>query len=161
MTNSSSTPAETGTLKCLQYSCIFVAAYELNLRSMWQILRVRLWKLEQKCLQYSCIFVVFTKFLYVCSVYNIVCLYCLQYSCMFIAAQLIHSMNPTVDPCDNFFEYACGNWNKKNVIPEDKSSYNTFEKLHDELQITLKGRSRSFQRSRSEKKCLPRGQVQL
>ena len=67
-------------------------------------------------------------------------------SCMFVAAQLIHSMNPTVDPCDNFFEYACGNWNKKNVIPEDKSSYNTFEKLHDELQITLKGRSRLFQR---------------
>ena len=60
------------------------------------------------------------------------------------AAQLINSMNPKIDPCDDFFEYACGNWNKKNVIPEDKSSYNTFEKLHDELQITLKGKLQSF-----------------
>ncbi|KAK7483108.1 hypothetical protein BaRGS_00025676 [Batillaria attramentaria] len=48
-------------------------------------------------------------------------------------------MDRTVDPCDDFFEFACGMWNKKNVIPEDKHSYNTFEKLHDELQITLKG----------------------
>lgn len=28
---------------------------------------------------------------------------------------------------DNFFQYACGAWNKKNVIPEDKSSFSTFE----------------------------------
>lgn len=28
---------------------------------------------------------------------------------------------------ENFFQYACGAWNKKNVIPEDKSSFSTFE----------------------------------
>lgn len=28
---------------------------------------------------------------------------------------------------DNFFQYACGAWNKKNMIPEDKSSFSTFE----------------------------------
>lgn len=28
---------------------------------------------------------------------------------------------------DNFFQYACGAWNKKNIIPEDKSSFSTFE----------------------------------
>ncbi|KAL5013753.1 hypothetical protein ScPMuIL_008023 [Solemya velum] len=48
-------------------------------------------------------------------------------------------MDPTADPCENFFQYACGNWNKRHVIPEDKSSFNTFEKLHDDLQLTLKG----------------------
>ena len=48
-------------------------------------------------------------------------------------------MDQTVDPCDDFFEYACGSWNKKNVIPDDKSNYNTFGKLRDDLQVLLKG----------------------
>lgn len=36
-------------------------------------------------------------------------------------------MDRTADPCTNFFQYACGTWNKKHVIPEDRSSISTFE----------------------------------
>lgn len=36
-------------------------------------------------------------------------------------------MDPTKDPCEDFFQYACGTWNKKHVIPEDRSSISTFE----------------------------------
>ncbi|KAJ8320335.1 hypothetical protein KUTeg_001922 [Tegillarca granosa] len=64
--------------------------------------------------------------------------YCLSRQCIDIASTLINAMDNTVDPCEDFFEYACGNWNRKNIIPEDKSSFNTFEKLYDELQIILK-----------------------
>ncbi|XP_053378896.1 neprilysin-1-like [Mercenaria mercenaria] len=63
---------------------------------------------------------------------------CLTGNCIQTAAQLLGSMDPSVDPCNNFFQYACGNWNKKNFIPEDRTSYNTFEKLYDELQLTLR-----------------------
>ena len=31
------------------------------------------------------------------------------------------SMVRTVDPCHDFFEFACGTWNKRHVIPEDRS----------------------------------------
>ena len=56
------------------------------------------------------------------------------------AAQLLDSIDLKADPCNDFFQYACGSWNKKHIIPEDKSSYNTFEKLHDELQVKLKSK---------------------
>ncbi|KAK2179422.1 hypothetical protein NP493_491g01000 [Ridgeia piscesae] len=47
-------------------------------------------------------------------------------------------MDLTSDPCDDFFEYACGGWNKKNVIRDDMPNYNTFSKLRDELQVKLR-----------------------
>ena len=48
-------------------------------------------------------------------------------------------MDRTTDPCDNFFQFACGDWNRKHVIPEDRSSVSPFDVLGDQLQIILKG----------------------
>ena len=59
---------------------------------------------------------------------------------VFPAAQLLESIDLNADPCHDFFQYACGSWNKKHIIPEDKSSYNMFEQLHDNLQVKLKSK---------------------
>ncbi|XP_018329444.1 neprilysin-1 [Agrilus planipennis] len=47
-------------------------------------------------------------------------------------------MDRTADPCQDFFQYACGVWNKKHMIPEDRSSISTFEVMADQLQVILK-----------------------
>lgn len=63
---------------------------------------------------------------------------CLSSECVKTASSLLNAMDHTADPCTDFFQYACGTWNKRHIIPEDKSSISTFEVMADDLQIVLK-----------------------
>ncbi|NXD28358.1 MMEL1 protein, partial [Spelaeornis formosus] len=61
----------------------------------------------------------------------------LQFCCP--AARIIQNMDPTADPCQDFYQYACGGWLDRHVIPETSSRYSIFDILRDELEIILKG----------------------
>ncbi|XP_071109862.1 neprilysin-like isoform X2 [Haliotis cracherodii] len=64
---------------------------------------------------------------------------CLTTDCVKASSRLINAMDASADPCEDFFQYACGNWNNINVIPDDRATFNTFSKLRDEIQVMLKG----------------------
>uniref|UniRef100_A0A8C9XW05 Membrane metalloendopeptidase like 1 n=1 Tax=Sander lucioperca TaxID=283035 RepID=A0A8C9XW05_SANLU len=55
------------------------------------------------------------------------------------AARLLQNMDKSVKPCDNFYQYACGGWLERHVIPETSSRHSVFDILRDKLEIVLKG----------------------
>jgi len=47
-------------------------------------------------------------------------------------------MDRSVNPCDDFYEYACGKWPEKNAIPEELYKWDIWTKLqlktHQQIQ---------------------------
>uniref|UniRef100_A0A8C6BT79 Membrane metalloendopeptidase like 1 n=1 Tax=Monodon monoceros TaxID=40151 RepID=A0A8C6BT79_MONMO len=63
---------------------------------------------------------------------------CTTPGCVMAAARILQNMDPSKEPCDDFYQYACGGW-LRHVTPETSSRYSVFDILRDELEIILKG----------------------
>nr|XP_048272433.1 membrane metallo-endopeptidase-like 1 isoform X2 [Myodes glareolus] len=64
---------------------------------------------------------------------------CVTPGCVMAAARILQNMDNSQEPCDNFYQYACGGWLRRHVIPETNSRYSVFDILRDELEVILKG----------------------
>ncbi|XP_067826373.1 membrane metallo-endopeptidase-like 1 isoform X3 [Heptranchias perlo] len=64
---------------------------------------------------------------------------CTTTGCVAAAARIIQNMDPSASPCEDFYQYACGGWLNRHIIPETSSRYSIFDILRDELEIILKG----------------------
>ena len=63
---------------------------------------------------------------------------CLTAGCVEAASSILKQMDETVEPCDDFYSFACGSFVKETIIPDEKSFVNTFSIILDRVQDQLR-----------------------
>ncbi|XP_011861289.1 PREDICTED: neprilysin-like isoform X2 [Vollenhovia emeryi] len=63
---------------------------------------------------------------------------CQSQECKKIAQIISESMDKTVDPCDDFYEYACGRWSEHNPPPKGMDSWSMFERSQINVKKQIK-----------------------
>ncbi|KAG5316345.1 NPL11 protein, partial [Acromyrmex insinuator] len=58
---------------------------------------------------------------------------CDSEDCIRIAASLKESMNESVDPCDDFYQYACGRWPQEHPIPDSSLTNSWFSERSNRM----------------------------
>ena len=51
---------------------------------------------------------------------------------------MIDVMDTKIDPCNDFYEYACGGWLKSVPVPESRTRYSRFDELSEQNSEVLK-----------------------
>ena len=46
---------------------------------------------------------------------------------------ILDRLDNNVDPCDDFYEFACGTYHRSLVIPDEKTAVTQFSRIQDEL----------------------------
>lgn len=58
---------------------------------------------------------------------------CSTLSCVHAAATIIQKLNTQVDPCDDFYEFACGSFIEQQHTPDEKSTVDTLALMTEKL----------------------------
>lgn len=58
---------------------------------------------------------------------------CSTLSCVYASAEIITKIKVTVDPCEDFYEFACGEFKEVQHTPDDKTTVDTISLMGDKL----------------------------
>ena len=64
--------------------------------------------------------------------------YCFTPGCIKAAATYLEMMNQNEDPCEDFYEFACGNFLEETMIPDHKVMIGSHISLDDKLNERLR-----------------------
>ncbi|XP_027199792.2 neprilysin-2-like [Dermatophagoides pteronyssinus] len=63
---------------------------------------------------------------------------CLRPGCVKAASEILNLIDETVNPCDDFYRFACGGWIHRTTIPDEAGHISIFEQSRERLDIQLK-----------------------
>ncbi|XP_056158200.1 endothelin-converting enzyme 1 isoform X1 [Lampris incognitus] len=63
---------------------------------------------------------------------------CLTEPCITVASAVMSSLDRSVDPCQDFYNFSCGGWVKNNPLPEGKSRWGPFSNLWEHNMLIMK-----------------------
>ncbi|CAK8671256.1 unnamed protein product [Clavelina lepadiformis] len=80
---------------------------------------------------------------------------CITRPCVQVANRIIEDLDERVDPCEDFYQFSCGGWEKKNPLPIGHSRWSTFNVLNQKNQAIMKNilEANTTSESSSEKKA--------
>ena len=59
--------------------------------------------------------------------------YLLSQGCVDAASEILSKLDPSVDPCEDFYQFSCGGYTRTAVIADDKGQVSEFSHLNDKL----------------------------
>ncbi|XP_059807760.1 endothelin-converting enzyme 1-like isoform X2 [Hypanus sabinus] len=90
------------------------------------------------------VLIIFVVLALLCSVIALLIKYrntpkvCLTESCIKVASNILQALDRSVDPCHDFYNYACGGWIKGNPLTDGKARLETFHTIWNQNQVIMK-----------------------
>ena len=57
----------------------------------------------------------------------------------FVASRILFGLDKSVNPCDDFYQYACGGWEAKTAIPGYHACVSQFSQMREAISMQLRG----------------------
>lgn len=63
---------------------------------------------------------------------------CLTQGCVHAASRMLEKMNQSANPCEDFYNYACGQFIADTIIPDGKSQISSYTHVREKVEHQIK-----------------------
>lgn len=65
---------------------------------------------------------------------------CTTPECLRAASRLLDRMDRSVSPCQDFYQFACGNYLHENVVPDDALYRSAMQEMQEDVLVIIKSK---------------------